>query len=184
VVTGPGGDIIARGRNRIFEPLGAHPHLSGTRLAHAEMNALLAFAEVGVEAGDCTLYTTMEPCVMCIGAIRMHKIPRVRFAARDPLAGGVALVGGTPFMEQGFTSIVGPQRDDLEVMLIAMLAEFLIRCYHSPWASLVGSMDPTCGVGVRLGRTLAESGTLLRLARRGAPADEVIDWLAAEATSL
>jgi hypothetical protein len=87
-------------------------------------------------------------------------------------------------MEQGFTSIVGPQRRDLEVMLIAMLAEFLMRCYHSPWADLAESMDPTCGVGVLLARTLAESGALLRLARRAAPADEVIDWLAAEVASL
>ena len=172
--------IVARGRNRMFEPTGANPHLAGTRLAHAEMNALLAFASSGSEPGDCTLHTTTEPCVMCIGAIRMHKIRRVRYAASDPLAGGAALAVASPFMQQGLTSVVGPQRGDLQHVLTALLAEFLTRRHASTWAELAEALDPGCGAGARLGRTLAASGALRRLGEQPAPAGEVMDWLATQ----
>ncbi len=37
----------------------------------------------------CTLYVTLEPCVMCIGAIVLSRISRLVFGARDPKAGAV-----------------------------------------------------------------------------------------------
>lgn len=37
---------------------------------------------------DCTLYVTLEPCVMCSGAIINARVDRVVFGARDPKAGG------------------------------------------------------------------------------------------------
>ena len=36
---------------------------------------------------DCTLYVTLEPCVMCAGAIVMSRIPRVVYGAIDPKGG-------------------------------------------------------------------------------------------------
>lgn len=39
---------------------------------------------------DCTLYVTLEPCIMCSGAIINSRIDRVVFGARDPKAGAVA----------------------------------------------------------------------------------------------
>lgn len=36
---------------------------------------------------DCTLYVTLEPCVMCAGAIVMSRIPKVVFGAMDPKGG-------------------------------------------------------------------------------------------------
>jgi tRNA(adenine34) deaminase len=38
---------------------------------------------------DCTLYVTLEPCVMCCGAILNSRIPHLVFAAKDPKGGGV-----------------------------------------------------------------------------------------------
>ena len=59
--------------------------------AHAEMIAITAAAEA---VGDwrltaCTLYVTLEPCLMCAGAIVLARIDRVVFAAADPKAGAV-----------------------------------------------------------------------------------------------
>jgi tRNA(adenine34) deaminase len=41
---------------------------------------------------DCTLYVTLEPCVMCMGAAILARIPRLVFASRDPKAGAVGSI--------------------------------------------------------------------------------------------
>jgi tRNA(adenine34) deaminase len=78
-----GGAVIGRGRNSMV-----------TRLdptAHAEMQALReAAAAVGnYRLEGATLYATLEPCVMCAGALVAARIARLVFGARDLRFGGV-----------------------------------------------------------------------------------------------
>lgn len=80
------GRIIGRGHNQ-REQL-------GDPTAHAEMIALSAAA---AEAGSwrldgCTLYVTLEPCVMCAGAIVLARLGRLVFGAEDPKAGACGSV--------------------------------------------------------------------------------------------
>jgi tRNA(adenine34) deaminase len=60
-------------------------------LGHAEIYALQAAAKsLGRwRLSDCTLYVTLEPCVMCAGAIVHSRIDRVVYGAADPKAGAV-----------------------------------------------------------------------------------------------
>jgi tRNA(adenine34) deaminase len=76
-----GDAIIAEGANR---PLGAHDPT-----AHAEIIALRAAGQAreSYRLGGCTLYVTLEPCVMCASAIVHARIDRVVFGAWDPKAG-------------------------------------------------------------------------------------------------
>lgn len=57
--------------------------------AHAEMQAITAAAGVmgGKYLTDCTLYVTLEPCVMCAGAIGWSHLSRVVYGAPDPRKG-------------------------------------------------------------------------------------------------
>jgi len=57
--------------------------------AHAEMQAITAAAETlgGKYLTDCTLYVTLEPCVMCAGALGWSQISRIVFGAADPRRG-------------------------------------------------------------------------------------------------
>ncbi|OCA79118.1 tRNA-specific adenosine deaminase [Chryseobacterium contaminans] len=57
--------------------------------AHAEMQAITAAANFlgGKYLKDCTLYVTMEPCVMCSGALSWSQISRVVIGARDEQRG-------------------------------------------------------------------------------------------------
>lgn len=57
--------------------------------AHAEMQALTAASDYlgGKYLKNCTLYVTLEPCVMCAGALFWSQISRVVFAADDPKRG-------------------------------------------------------------------------------------------------
>lgn len=60
-------------------------------LAHAELTAIAKACEsLGRwRLSGCTLYVTLEPCVMCAGGIVQARVDRVVFGARDPKAGAV-----------------------------------------------------------------------------------------------
>jgi tRNA(adenine34) deaminase len=75
------GEIMGRGHN-LVETL-QDPS------AHAEMLALSAASQklASWRLEEATLYTTLEPCPMCAGAILISRIPLVVFAARDPRLG-------------------------------------------------------------------------------------------------
>src|SRR3712207_7202914 len=45
-----------------------------------------------------TLFTTTEPCPLCVGASYMSRVRAIRFAARDPWAGGTHLVAASPYL--------------------------------------------------------------------------------------
>jgi tRNA(adenine34) deaminase len=57
--------------------------------AHAEMQAITAAANAigGKYLVDCTMYLTLEPCVMCAGAIAWSQLSRLVFGANDPKKG-------------------------------------------------------------------------------------------------
>lgn len=59
--------------------------------AHAEMQAITSAANFinGKYLKGCTLYVTLEPCVMCMGALYWSQLERVVYAAADPKRGFV-----------------------------------------------------------------------------------------------
>ena len=73
-------EVIARAHNRVEREHDA------TR--HAELICLQdALASRGTRLTDCTLYVTMEPCAMCVGACVNAKLGRLVFGAFDEVAG-------------------------------------------------------------------------------------------------
>lgn len=83
--------IIARAHNRT-EAL-------NDVTAHAEMQAITAAAETlgGKYLTDCTLYVTVEPCLMCAGAIGWAQVPRIVIGAGDEKRGYSTMVARKPF---------------------------------------------------------------------------------------
>lgn len=77
------GAVISGGHNR-RESL-ADP------TSHAEITAIRQAAreQMSWRLDDCTLYVTLEPCVMCAGAIVQARLPRLVFGCRDPKGGAV-----------------------------------------------------------------------------------------------
>lgn len=83
VLVDPEGRVLGRAGNRTIEL--ADP------AGHAEMLALREAAQVtgNYRLSGCTVYATLEPCVMCAGAMVHARIARLVFGAIDPKAGGV-----------------------------------------------------------------------------------------------
>ena len=88
VVVSAAGEVIARGGNRVLR--------SSDPTAHAEIVALRAagVALRNYRLVGCTLYSTLEPCAMCAGAILHARIARLVFATADPKAGACGSVLG------------------------------------------------------------------------------------------
>jgi tRNA(Arg) A34 adenosine deaminase TadA len=78
-----GGQVVGRGFN---QPIGAHDPT-----AHAEVVALRdAARRIGnYRLTGATLYVTLEPCLMCVGAIVHARIATLVFGATEPKAGAV-----------------------------------------------------------------------------------------------
>lgn len=80
---GEGARIIARAHNQV--------EMLRDATAHAEMIAITQ-AEEHLEnwrLRDCTLYVTIEPCMMCCGAMVLSRVRRLCYGARDEKAGAV-----------------------------------------------------------------------------------------------
>lgn len=77
------GEVIGRGRNQREE--------KNDPTAHAEILALRDAAEQTGQwrMHECSLYCTLEPCVMCAGALVQAQIAHLYFGASDPKAGGI-----------------------------------------------------------------------------------------------
>lgn len=83
VVLDRGGDVVAEGRNRAYDPPGGDDRLQGSPIAHAEMNAL-ARVSVDADLSSVTLWSSHRPCAMCVAACEFTGVGEVRFVAPDP----------------------------------------------------------------------------------------------------
>lgn len=187
-VTGSNDSVLSTGRNRLYESRAATTAwLSGARIGHAEINALLALDGQPVNPKECVLYTTTEPCPMCAGAIVMANIRSVCFAARDPWAGSTALYETSLYMRGKRMQVEGPADRPggmaLELALIAVQTEAFLRreperAKGDPLVMLnavIGSMAALSPDGVALGRALYHSEDLWRMARQGFTAGQMLD---------
>jgi len=75
------GEIVGRGRNRTEE--------TGFPFEHAEVVAMRDAVEKHDRwvLAESVVYVTVEPCVMCVGAMLLARVPRVVFGAREPKTG-------------------------------------------------------------------------------------------------
>ncbi len=85
------GIVVGKGHN-LTETL-------GDVTAHAEIQAITAAAQTlgGKYLRECTLYVTVEPCLMCAGAIGWAQVPRIVVGAPDEKRGYSTLVARKPF---------------------------------------------------------------------------------------
>jgi len=76
-----GGEVIAEAHNRTVEDCDPTAHAE----ALAIRSAARRLGDWRLE--DCTLYTTLEPCAHCAGAVVLARVSRLVFGAADPKAG-------------------------------------------------------------------------------------------------
>jgi tRNA(adenine34) deaminase len=84
------GEIVGRGYNR--------PIITADPTAHAEIVAMRDAASrlENYRLVDCELYVTLEPCVMCVGAMVHARIKRIVYGTRDPKTGACGSIVDLP----------------------------------------------------------------------------------------
>ncbi|RZV38627.1 MAG: nucleoside deaminase [Candidatus Acidulodesulfobacterium acidiphilum] len=96
VIISGGGEVISSAFNTVESNISC--------IMHAEINAILAAQKKlrNWRLDECSLYVTLEPCIMCCGAILLSRIGKVVYGASDPkggvsssiLGGKIEIIGG------------------------------------------------------------------------------------------
>jgi tRNA(adenine34) deaminase len=184
VVADADGQILTRGRNRAYERDGAVEWRKVSPLAHAEVEALAGLDYAHVDPHACVLFTSQEPCPLCLGALYMSGVREIRFAGRDPYAGSTDLLGTTPYLRRKPIRVVPPAWPLMEIVVSAVTAEFGIRrgtgaaAWELIWLPAWRTAMPE---GVALAEELYRSGWLDDQRHAQAPAEVVFDGVAARA---
>ncbi len=176
VIVNSKGEAVARGRSRRYEddgfPFGAH----NQEIMHAELQAILAMNDREVPRREAVLYTTMEPCPMCLGTWFMSNMGVLYYAARDPYAGSTDLMETTWYMRRKGKRAHGPADPWLEDIIVALHVEVEHRV-RGEFAGIV--LDRWVQVfpeAVRLGEALLHDGELRQMRLQAAPVSEAVNF--------
>jgi tRNA(adenine34) deaminase len=94
------GEVVSRGRSRQNE--------LRSQLAHAELEALQNGGDAVWERyREAVLFTTVEPCPLCLGAAVMADVPHVVYALHDPLVETYRLIEGSPYVARHIETYCG-----------------------------------------------------------------------------
>jgi len=162
VVTRSDRSVVTTGRNRLFETDPGDDHLAGTSLAHAELNALAKLRWGAHQNEHLVLWTTLQPCLQCLGAIRLAPINEVRILAPDPLFRGVEGIRHvTAFVGRNWPEVIQDEVDEWSVL--SLLFPTHAAAYFDAWAEGWREALPATS---SLAVDLARSGELVDLATR------------------
>ncbi len=180
VVADANGNVVSRGRNRIMDTTASEGQIFDDMLAHAEINALLTLNIDQESRHHSALYTTMEPCPLCMGAFYMSSVRTLHFAARDPWAGSTNLLGTTPYLSRKSIKVFKPNDAVLEDLLVALHTEYEIyrrgeQFLESHFFDDFRAILPNA---VETGIALHRSGELRKMQKERQPASQVFNWLA------
>ena len=119
------GSLVAVGRN------GIESDSNDTR--HAELVAIQAIPGFLFEhKRRCTIYTTLEPCMMCLGAIVNVGIVRVVFGAFDRLVGATGLLShGDYYRRKGLELVAGVAADESQALINEYVRRTGLRAHMS-----------------------------------------------------
>jgi tRNA(Arg) A34 adenosine deaminase TadA len=173
VITDPEANVVAEGRNRVFDEPRGECLLEGTALAHTVMNAL-ARVPSGVALNDCTLWSSLEPCLMGLSSALLSSVGEIRFLAPDPLWDGVdGLRALNAFVERRWPLHHEPHDGEWAVFGVAF-AQHLGACWQPARSQALAALDFAEPETAVLVRRWVTDRTLVDLAASGAEVEQVL----------
>lgn len=143
------GAIIAVGRNAIDLP--------ANDTHHAELSAIQSVAPfLATHKRQCTIYTTLEPCMMCLGAIINVGIQSVVTGAADPLVGAIDLLAFSDYYRHkgnALQLVSGFMAEESQALLNEYVRKTGFRA-HLSTQSAVASSSPSVFTPASLSNSL------------------------------
>jgi tRNA(adenine34) deaminase len=130
------GAVVRRARNRIFEDDPPAPQLARSRLAHAELNLLVGLTSAQTYEGW-GLYTSFEPCLLCLGAAYAMRVGRVVFAGEDAYGGATRFAQENDDMRAHPVVVEGPLPGPFGLLAELLPLAFFVR--NRPESNVVAS---------------------------------------------
>jgi tRNA(adenine34) deaminase len=174
VVVDADGTIVATGRNSVYG-LERPDLLSASRLAHAEVNALLRLP-VDQRHGGLRLVTSFEPCQMCTGAVRMATVGALTFLGADPVNGTAWALESARYVNHRPVQVTGPRDDSVGRFASALPLAFVLS--RNPGGQFASACRESRADLAACADALVRDG-LFELARRGVPWTEAAPGLLA-----
>ena len=175
------GTVLARGRNRLGEArqvsgTGMGGFVAGHDLGHAEINALLDLREKRhPECYGWTVYTTVEPCPQCAGAVAMSSIRGLSYAAPDPWAGASDILTGHRYVSRkGMRVSRAP--DHVQSAALRMVLTCFLESGHHASGEFMQCFEPF-ETDMQAAHQLNDLGTLRQLREQRAGLDAVLEVL-------
>lgn len=163
------GRVVARGRNHVYGDTGA---VLGGVLAHAEVVALARLSPTERHE-DLTLYTTHEPCSLCVGAATAATIGSLHYAGSDPYAGAAASpLPANPHVRRLPLAMVGPLPGPFGLLASVLPVELFLRI--NPDGHLVKTYRAAAPDVVEAAEALLASDVLRRASGRRSRLDSVL----------
>jgi tRNA(adenine34) deaminase len=182
-ITDENGEVISTGRNKVYEQGHGEGQVCNNKIAHAEVNAILKIdnLETNTNRKKYHIFSTMEPCPLCFGAIVMSGIKHIYFAAGDGLAGGTNLAQGNEYIAGKAMQITGPHKE-LEIVQIVLKTDFILRRGHDT-ERIIAPWRADCPIGVKIGEEWFKENKLQAAKTKKLPFAEICNEIITEASS-
>jgi tRNA(adenine34) deaminase len=180
------GQIVAEGRNRLNDVAtdGDPQHFRKHFMAHAEQNAFISLGvmrrekpETKNKLANYILYTTLEPCDMCLGTLIQSGIKSVNFLVPDPISGAIHSLTATPRVREKSITAQGPQPGLAANIVLAMFTVSMAQVGITMPDDIFPLLRPYSD-GFALGKLLVQSRELEQFCAKQTPISSVYNLLA------
>ena len=127
VITDSNYNIISMGTNQTINNYSSFNKISNSSIAHSEINAIYNLPKKHAQRRDLILFTTVEPCPMCLGAIAMSRIRSIHIASRDTWAGSANLLEKTSYLKGKEISVTFNNDTSIERFFLLLHVYSLFR---------------------------------------------------------
>lgn len=166
------GRLVISDRNRSREESTINREIS-----HAEANALRSLDTDRFNSYELSLFTSMEPCPMCMGMILMGHIKDVHFAAFDAYCGMVHLTQTEPYYI-GKNVTCTHEGGDMQLFQLTIQSYYELRHLERGCSDkVIRRFEATDPAAVNIAKALYKDKALDALAGNNAPCGEVYDMI-------
>lgn len=169
------GAVLAFARNATRGPGPANMPLAGSYVAHAEINAI-AQIPTSRRLEQCTVLTSLLPCVMCAGAMVMSHVGRVRYLAPDPVFTDFGKLGEvSDFIRNQWPIYEAGPPDEWAV--VALLLGAHAKAIAKPDGVVMATHERLEPEVAGLVRKVIRLGVVTEAAALGMPLEKVLDQI-------